>query len=189
MRRCWTRTRLGGWPVTVGSVGPRQRGDDDRLDLERFAARLVLDEDFLPAAVVAKAADLIAEGFDGPATIELAGQPADPAKLDRAEVEQLFRDLLAEHCIPIPALDAAGWVMAGWTAELIIDGALNPADGALRLWSLWWTCGEPGELSWMLQLHDAWESSVGTERAAIEREIVAYAPEVLAAAQLKTRSR
>ncbi|MEW6476782.1 MAG: hypothetical protein AB1679_31385 [Actinomycetota bacterium] len=165
-----------------------QLGDDDRLELERLAARLVLDEDFLPASVVAKAADLVAEGFDGPATVELAAQPVDPVKLDRIEVERLFRDLLAEHRIRILGPGEAGWVLAGWTAELIIDGALNPADGALRLWGLWRTCGEPGdELTWMLQLHDAWESSVGADRIAIEREIVAYAPEVLAAAQLKSR--
>lgn len=164
-------------------------GDQDRLDLECFAARLVLDEDFRPEGVVAKAADLVAEGFDGPATVELAAQPVDPAKLDRVQVERLFRDLLAEHEIRIPGPGEAGWVTAGWIAEQIIDGALKPADGALRLWRLWETCGQPGdELTWMLQLHDAWEGSVGVERTAIEREMVAYASEVLAAAQLKGRS-
>ncbi len=118
----------------------------------------------------------------------MAAQPADPAKLDRVEVERLFRALLAEHRVRIPAPGEAGWVIAGWTAELMIDGALNPADGALRLWRLWRSCGQTGdELTGMLQLHDAWESSVGAERTAIEREMVAYASEVLAAAKLKSR--
>ena len=171
----------------MGSVAARSLSDQDRLELKRYAARLVLDADFLPEAVVGRAADLVAKGFDGPATVELAAQPADPAKLDRVDVERLFRDLLAEHDIQVPAAGEAGWVRAGWIAELMIDGVLKPADGALRLWILWRTCGQPRELSWMLQLHDAWESSVGADRTAVEREMVAYAPDVLAAAQLKSR--
>jgi hypothetical protein len=34
----------------------------------------------------------------------------------------------------------------------------------------------------MLQLHDAWESSVGLERQAIEVEMLQYAPQVILAA-------
>ena len=48
--------------------------------------------------------------------------------------------------------------------------------------SLGGDCGNPHELSWMLQLHDAWESSVRPHRAAVEAEMVAFAPEVIAAA-------
>jgi hypothetical protein len=43
----------------------------------------------------------------------------------------------------------------------------------------------PAELLEMLQLHDEWESSVGSDRAAIEAEIVAFVPEVIAAADRK----
>ena len=137
---------------------------------------------------MARAADLVAAGFDGPATVALAAQPADLGKLDRVEVERLFRDLLAEHEVQVPGPGEAGWVMAGWIAQLMIHGALAPAEGALRLWGLWAECGQPDdELTWMLQLHDAWESSVGVERRTIEEEMVAYASEVLAAAQLKGR--
>ena len=100
----------------------------------------------------------------------------------------MFRDLLAEHEVRVPGPGEAGWIMAGWIAELMIDGAFAPAEGALRLWGLWQGCGQPGdELTRMLQLHDAWESSVGVERRTIEEEMVAYASEVLAAAQLKGR--
>ena len=138
---------------------------------------------------MAKAADLVAAGFDGPATVALAAQPADPARLDRAQVEGLFTDLLAEHQVRIPDRDEAGWVLVGWIAELMIDGALAPPDGALRLWNLWRTCGQPGELSWMLQLHDAWEAAVGVERTTVESEMVTYASEALAAAELHAQSR
>ena len=34
----------------------------------------------------------------------------------------------------------------------------------------------------MLQLHDAWESSVGPNRTAVEAEMLAFAPDVIAAA-------
>ena len=174
---------LGPAAIYCDLVAEERLPDQDRIDLERFAARLVLDEDFVPEQLVAKAADLVATGFDGPATLALAAEPADPAQLDRVEVERLFRDLLVEHHVQIPAPGEAGWVMAGWIAELMIDGALKPADGALRLWTLWRTCGQPGELSAMLQLHDAWEASVGAERTAVEREMVTYASEVLTVAE------
>jgi hypothetical protein len=34
----------------------------------------------------------------------------------------------------------------------------------------------------MLQLHDAWEATVGAERDAIEVEMLQYAPKIIAAA-------
>jgi hypothetical protein len=34
----------------------------------------------------------------------------------------------------------------------------------------------------MLELHEAWESAVGSDRTAVEAEILAFAPEVIAAA-------
>lgn len=40
----------------------------DRFDLQRLAAALVLDDDFRPEVAVAKAANLVAKGVDGPAT-------------------------------------------------------------------------------------------------------------------------
>ena len=57
-----------------------------------------------------------------------------------------------------------------------------PDEGGLRRWNLWDECGHAGELAEMLQLHEAWESSVGPDRAAVEAEILAYAPEVITAA-------
>lgn len=155
----------------------------DRLDLQRLAASLVLDHDFRSHVAVAKAADLVAKGIVGAATIDLASQPSDPNSLRRADIEPLFRSMLAELGISMPEPDQAGWAAARWIAEMMIAGAIDPAVGALRLWGLWDICGAPDdELTWMLQLHDAWEESVGTERAAVEREILAYAPVVVAAA-------
>jgi hypothetical protein len=64
----------------------------------------------------------------------------------------------------------------------VVDGAISPEDGSRRIWSLSRECADPGEMIEMLQLHDAWESSVGPDRAAVEAEMLAYAPEVIAAA-------
>jgi len=73
-------------------------------------------------------------------------------------------------------------MMARWIARSMMDGAIPPGRGALRLWALWRDCQQAAELAEMLQLHDAWEESVGPARAAAEAEILAFAPEVVAAA-------
>ncbi len=155
----------------------------DRLDLQRLAAALILDDDFRLELVVIKAAHLVAKGVDGPATVELAAQPANAKVLDRMEIECLFRSLAAEVGMRIPESFEAGWITAQWIAELMVAGAIAPAVGANRLWRLWRVCGTPDdELTGMLQLLDAWEASVGSEQVEVEREMLAYAPEVIVAA-------
>lgn len=155
----------------------------DRLHLQRLAAALVLDDDFRPEVAVAKAADLVVKGVDGPATVELAAQSADGRRLGRMEIERLFCSMAAEVGVPIPESREAGWITAQWIAELMVAGAIPPAVGASRLSSLWRVCGAGAELAWMLQLLDAWEGSVGSEQGGVEREMLAYALEVIAAAQ------
>ena len=156
----------------------------DRVDLRRLAADLVLAHDFDPALVVAKAADLVAGGVDGSATLELASLPAEPKALDRWEVERLFRATLMEHGIEVLPADLAGWEKARWIAALIVDGAIKPAAGASRLWALWRDIRAPkGELAEMLQLFETWEVSVGDDHEAAERAIVDFAPQVIAAAE------
>lgn len=153
-----------------------------RTRLEELAARLVLGDGFAPEAAVRLAAQLVAEGADGEGLVELASQPADSTKLDGLEVDSLFRAALVELGLRVPSRDAAGWTLARDVATAIVDGVIPPARGALRLWSLSGECGNPGVLVDMLQLHDAWEESVGSDRTAVEAEIVALAPDVIAAA-------
>lgn len=153
-----------------------------RIRLEQLAARLVLGKDFHPGVVVRVAAQLVAEGVDGDGLVQLASQPADPKKIDGFEVERLFRTALAEVGLLVPSREAAGWTVARWIATAIVDGMMRPGEGALRLWNVSGDCGHPSELVEMLQLHDAWESSFGSDRTAVEDEILAFAPEVIAAA-------
>ena len=134
-------------------VGPLS----DELDLLRLAAELVLGESFRPDAAFTKAVDLVAKGVEGEATVALAMQPADPRRLDSIEVRALFQAMLDERGLELVAPGDAGWVKARWIAERMLDGAIEPAAGADRLWQLWRECGAEGdELTWMLQLHDAW---------------------------------
>ena len=153
-----------------------------RTRLEQLAARLVLGEGFRQEDATRLAADLVAEGIDGDAMVELASQPADPNAIDGHEIEVLFRTALAEVDLAPPSQETAGWTMARWIAAAMIERVVPPPEGALRLWTLWDACGRAGELSWMLQIHDDWESSVGPDRAAAEAEMLAYAPEVVTAA-------
>ena len=153
-----------------------------RLRLEQLAARLVLGRTFYPEVAVRVAAQLVAEGVDGDGLVQLASQPAGSKALDGVEVESLFRTALTELGLHMPSTEAAGWTVARWIATAIVDGVMPPAVGAQRLWSMSGDCGHPSELVEMLELHEAWESSVGSARAAAEDEILAFAPEVIAAA-------
>ena len=128
------------------------------------------------------AADLVAQRIDGDGMVELASQPADGKVVDGHEIEVLFRAALAVVGLEPPSREAAGWTLARWVAASMIEGVIPAEEGALRLWTLWDECGRAGELAEMLELHDAWESSVGPHRAAVEAEMLAYAPEVITAA-------
>jgi hypothetical protein len=153
-----------------------------RMRLEELAACLVLGEGFSPEDAVRVAAELVAEGIDADALVQLACQPADGKVLDGREVEVLFRTALAEVGLEPPSREAAGWLMARWIAASMIDGVISPAEGALRVGNLWRECGQAGELVAMLQLSDAWESSIGPDEAAVQAEMLAFAPKVIAAA-------
>ena len=153
-----------------------------RMRLDELAARLVLGYGFYPEVVVGLAAQLVAEGIDGDGLVQLASQPADSTKLDGVEVESLFRSAFAELGLEMPSREPAGWTIARLIATAIVEGEIPPATGAHRLWSLSGECGHPAELVEMLDLHEMWESSVEPERTAAEAEILAFAPEVVAAA-------
>jgi hypothetical protein len=154
-----------------------------RIPLLRLGAEIVLGG-MKPEVAVALASELLANGVESEAVLELATLPPDPNRLSVFEVEPLARRMLADLGVTIPSTGDAGWIMARFIAEAMISGAIEPPRGALRLWGLWRECGaEPGdELVEMLHLHDAWEASVGSERDAIEVEMLQCAPRVVAAA-------
>jgi hypothetical protein len=153
-----------------------------RMQLEELAARLVLGYGFYPEDAVRTAAELVAEGVDFDGLVQLASQPADVNAMDSQEVEILFRSALAEVGLQPPSRETAGWTLARPIATALVEGEIPPATGAHRLWSLSGDCGHPAELVEMLELHEMWESSVEPDRTAAEAEILAFAPEVVAAA-------
>lgn len=153
-----------------------------RSRLQQLAAELVLADGFSSQEAVSVATDLLAEGVDNPGIVELASLPADWKVLRRCEVEELLRAALAELGLQLPSVQAAGWMLARWIAASMIEQMVPPVSGAWRLWSLMDECGYDAELLTMLDLHEAWESSVGSDQVGIEAEILAAAPAVIAAA-------
>ena len=162
-------------------MGADQAGlsPSQRIRLEQLAARLVLAEGFRPDDAVGTAAELVAEGIDVEGVVQLASQPSDGNFLAVDEVKALLRAALAEVGIETPSRSAAAWTLARLYATSMVDDVIPPEEGARRLWSLASDCGNPRELGWMLQLHDAWESSIGPDRDAVEAEMLAFAPEVI----------
>lgn len=156
--------------------------------LRRLAVSVVLGA-FRPDEAVELASSLVADGSESDAALELAVMPQGAERLSRFEVEPVARRMLGECGVVLPSKSEAGWAMAGFLAEAMIDGEIDPAAGADAIWQQWEICGEPGdELIGMLQLHDVWEISVGDRRTAIEAEMVAYARTVLAAAERHAHS-
>lgn len=128
------------------------------------------------------AVDLLAEGVDTDELVQLAAQPVDPKRLNKCDVESLFRSALAELDVTTPSVPVACWVTARWIATDMVAGTVPAAEGADRLWRLGRDCGYPAELVEMLQLHDQWESAVGADRSATEAAMLSYAPQVISAA-------
>jgi len=152
------------------------------MSLELLAAGLVLGTAYRPEDAVRSAADLLAEGLDSEGLVQLACLPTDVRLIDGDEVAVLIRVAFDELGLRVPSAEASGWTMARWIATAMMEGVLPPGEGAGRLWGLSRECGDAEELVEMLQLHDAWESSVGADRVAIEAEMLGFAPSVITAA-------
>lgn len=155
------------------------------MELTRLAAELTLGGLRAEEAVRLGVA-LVADRVDGVVVVTLASLPEDAKQLRAPDVAHLFREVLTDVALEPPTEWEAGWIEAAFIARAVIDQRIAPADGAFSLWELWDVCGEPDdELTWMLQLHDAWEQTPNSQRAPIEAEIRAYAPRIIAAARQK----
>ena len=150
--------------------------------LRRLSAALVVHEGFTVEDAVRVASDVVGAGADSPSAVALAAQPVESGTR-MSEVMVLYRDMLDELGRPIDQVPESGWERARWIAERIQEGSIPAGSGAFQLWRLSDDLGPPSdELVWMLQLHDAWESSDGEARRLVEEEIVAFTPKVMAAA-------
>lgn len=159
-----------------------RRDIESQRQLLRLAVSLVLDTLRTDEAVELATA-LVATGDDSAAAMELAMMPSNVKQLSRFEVEPLAREMLGECGVVLPSGTEAGWRVAGFLAEAMIAGAIDPATGAFAIWRQWDVCGEADdELTGMLQLHDQWEISTGDQRTAIEAEMVTFAHMVRIAA-------
>ena len=101
------------------------------LDIEAFAARWILAT--IPANELPDVASIaLTVGHEGPALRELAGE-IDPS---RSDVSSLVDRVLRELGAPQLTRADAAVVLATRVAARIVDGSVEPYDGAKRIWHL-----------------------------------------------------
>jgi hypothetical protein len=126
-----------------------------KLDVEQLAARWVLDlipSDEWPEA----AAQALTDGRDGPALRELAGE-RDPI---RSEISRVVERALVELGAPKLSRRDAAMALAKRLAAQIVEGSMEPYDGAKRIWQLQFLVADVGHaldpfVYWASELEDA----------------------------------
>lgn len=83
-----------------------------------------------PEDLVGLAVDALVTGLDGPALAELAGMNA----ADVASVREVFGLVAVEQGLERSNEQAAIWQLVRHTARQIVDGTLEPIEGARWLW-------------------------------------------------------
>lgn len=91
----------------------------------KYIFGLVLDED-----VPSVAANALVEGHDSPSLRMLAGIGLS----DVDSVRQLVYKSMKELGIPVYSKEQAGLVLAHAIAKDVVDGRLDPYEGAKRIW-------------------------------------------------------
>jgi hypothetical protein len=125
------------------------------LDIEEFAARWILAT--IPASELPEVAGIaLTVGHDGPALRELAGE-LDPS---RSEVSSLVERALRELGAPQLTRADAAVVLAARVAARIVDGSVEPYDGAKQIWCLGRDVPEVGHaldpfIYWASEFEDA----------------------------------
>jgi hypothetical protein len=124
---------------------------------------------------------LIAE-VESPSLAMLAGL----LRSEEPEAPALFNQVLEELGLLFhPPADpgAAKWAMAHWIAGQIADGTLDPATGALLIWSdIAYDLGYPEELQSLVSCHfnlDEWEESWGVSLEELNEEAIVAAKQFL----------
>src|SRR5262249_17538264 len=112
--------------------------DPGAIDLEVAAAEWRLGR-LAAAEVQPLAVMLLEQGFTGPSLLELAGTPAFALGSGlRGTVERAF----AEAGFVLPTGEEAGLVLSREVARAIVEGRVEPYEGAQRLWTLAHDIGE-----------------------------------------------
>jgi hypothetical protein len=99
------------------------------MNLHTLAAKYrlgLVSADDLPKVGI----DALTDGLDTPSLRLLAGESSS----DCEEARRLFEKSLIELGIAIPTLDEAGIVVSRSIAQEVIDGKLDPYEGASRIW-------------------------------------------------------
>lgn len=100
------------------------------------------------------------EGLDGQALRELAGL-RNPAWRD---AETSFERALREVELPDISRREAGLQIAKSIATEIITGAIEPYDGARKIWGVWEDSGRPDELAVFVGLASEYEDDPKRQR-------------------------
>jgi hypothetical protein len=121
------------------------------------------------------AADLLVRGCDSPALREVAGHPRN----DPRGTRDLWAIVREELGIPDEDDAEARWILVrDWTSR-IVDGSLDPVEGARAILGCgWFELGQPEELTGFLALMDDWDE-MPSRRTETKTRLIAMAREVL----------
>jgi hypothetical protein len=132
-----------------------------------------------PEKVPDAATELLVQGVESPAVIELAGLHVPTYW----QVLPVFERLVEEHALgPIPR-DNALWRLAYATAHQITSGAISPLEGATRLWRICTDLGMPDALTYFVYLAADYGEGPGdraTEEAWFDARIREHAADLRA---------
>jgi hypothetical protein len=127
---------LRGSPRRGGSVPVI--ANPESIDLEVAAAEWRLGR-LAASEVQPLALRLLEQGLTGPNLLELAGTPAFALGRDLARaVERAF----AEAGFALPTREEAGLLLSREVARAIVEGRVDPYEGAQRIWTLAHDIGE-----------------------------------------------
>lgn len=152
--------------MTFESIMP----EDVRLIFLRVQTELLPIE-----ALPDTAAELLIRGYDSPALRELAGHPRNDPRGAR-DLWLMVRDELG-----VPYMDdaEARWILMREWMSRIVDGTLDPVEGArLILRHGWIELRQPVELGGLVALLDDWDD-MPSWRGDTKERIVADAREIL----------
>jgi hypothetical protein len=148
------------------------------MDLRTLQARWILEE-IAPDELHVAATELLVQGIESPALVELAGLYGASYWSAAPVVARTF----AEAGLRPISREAALWRLAYWTASRVVAGATSPLEGAGTLWRICNDLDMPESLRYFVYLaadYGEGPKDRRTEEAWFDARIVETARELLA---------
>ncbi|MFI0716460.1 hypothetical protein ACH4SK_38905 [Streptomyces inhibens] len=156
--------------------------DDALKQLSRLAHERAFGSGIGSACLIQAGLDALLAGVDCESLAMLAGL----GRNEELEAPDLFERVLDELGLGFEAPTdrrAAKWAMAYWLAGQMVDGSLDPAVGAFRIWSdVAWDLDYPEDLQSLVACAvnlDGWDESWGVPVERLKNEALEAAAQLL----------